>query len=322
MASSRALGEPRPPLSDLDRQLIALLQADGRMPYREIARRLGCSEKTVRTRVHALLDKKTIEITAITPPRLISHSGLASIGIRVLPSASITGTAARLAELARIDYVAIGAGRFHIYAEAICRDKAELLECLEEDVNGLEGIQDFEVFPYIELFYQEGLASPSTDDSSMEWDPDALDPLDVRILEHLTVDGRMAFRAIAKELDVSEALVRQRVNALRERGAVRISAITNPMSLGLTTAAWIGMNVAPGHEVRKVAAGLAAISAVTYIALCSGRTDMFFEVLCRDDGQFLKVMDAVRMVPGVAALETFMYLDLHYERPRFVLQQG
>lgn len=307
---------PQRPLTDLDRELIALLQRDGRMAYREIARELGCSDKTARARVRSLLDANIIEITAIAPPHLISHSGLASIGIRVAPHASITDLARRLAELDKLDYVAIGAGRFHIYAEAICQSKAELLQVMEDDVNRLEGIQHFEVFPYLELTYQKGLAYYRSDS---EVRPVKFDPTDLRILEQLTVDGRMPFRTIATKVGASETLVRQRVKALRDGGAVRISAITNPMSMGLTTAAWIGINVACGNQARRVASDLAEMPEVNYVALTSGSMDMFVEVLCTDDLEFLHVLDRMRMVPGIAGLDAFMYLDLHYEPPRFVL---
>ena len=68
-------------LDAVDRQLIELLQADGRIPYAELGRRAGITEKTARRRVSRLLDEGYITIAAITDPAVL---GFGSLGLALL----------------------------------------------------------------------------------------------------------------------------------------------------------------------------------------------------------------------------------------------
>jgi Lrp/AsnC family transcriptional regulator for asnA, asnC and gidA len=92
-------------------------------------------------------------------------------------------------------------------------------------------------------------------------------------------------------------------------------AITNPISLGFTTMAWLAVRVAPDTPVRKVADRLSAVPSIAYVVICAGRFDIFAETICVDRADLLRVVDdEVRAVPGIARLETFVYLELHYKR--------
>jgi DNA-binding Lrp family transcriptional regulator len=48
-------------MDDLDRRILGILRRDARIPYTEIAERVGTSEGTVRNRVERMLDQGTIE---------------------------------------------------------------------------------------------------------------------------------------------------------------------------------------------------------------------------------------------------------------------
>src|SRR5687767_13679421 len=55
-------------LDAIDRCLIALLQADGRLTHAAIARRLCIPEPTVRRRLKRLLDEQAMQIVAVPNP--------------------------------------------------------------------------------------------------------------------------------------------------------------------------------------------------------------------------------------------------------------
>lgn len=55
-----------------------------------------------------------------------------------------------------------------------------------------------------------------------------LDDVDEAILRELQVDGRRAYREIARTVGVSEGTVRTRVKRLREAGLLRILAFVDP----------------------------------------------------------------------------------------------
>ncbi|HWF16922.1 MAG TPA: Lrp/AsnC family transcriptional regulator [Acidimicrobiales bacterium] len=158
---------------------------------------------------------------------------------------------------------------------------------------------------------------PETDghgemDASSDPGPSAgtlLDGPNRAIIEALQRDGRQPYGAIAEAVGLSEAAVRRRVQRLRESGIMQIVAVTDPLQLGFTRQAMIGISVE--GDVRRVAEKLSALPEVDYVVMCAGSFDVLVEIVCEDDERLLHVLnDSVRSIPGVRATETFLYLKL------------
>jgi Lrp/AsnC family transcriptional regulator for asnA, asnC and gidA len=129
------------------------------------------------------------------------------------------------------------------------------------------------------------------------------------IIEALQRDGRQPYGTIAEAVGLSEAAVRRRVQRLRESGIMQIVAVTDPLQLGFTRQAMIGISVE--GDVRRVAEKLSALPEVDYVVMCAGSFDILIEIVCEDDERLLHVLnDSVRSIPGVRATETFLYLKL------------
>jgi len=136
-----------------------------------------------------------------------------------------------------------------------------------------------------------------------------LDDVSKAIIDQLQQDGRRSYADIGKRVGLSEAAVRQRVQRLTEAGVMQIVAVTDPMQLGFTRQAMIGVRVA--GDVREVADRLAAIAAVDYVVMTAGTFDLLAEVVCEDDDHLIELLNGeIRRLPGVAATETFVYLQL------------
>ncbi len=136
-----------------------------------------------------------------------------------------------------------------------------------------------------------------------------LDAPNRAIIEALQRDGRQPYGAIAEEVGLSEAAVRRRVQRLRESGIMQIVAVTDPLQLGFTRQAMIGISVE--GDVRGVAEKLSGLHEVDYVVMCAGSFDILAEIVCEDDERLLQVLnDSVRSIPGVRATETFLYLKL------------
>ena len=71
-------------LDEIDKRVIRILQADGRMPNTEIARELRLSETTVRKRISQLVSRGLINIVAVPTPRAVGMNLSAIIGISIL----------------------------------------------------------------------------------------------------------------------------------------------------------------------------------------------------------------------------------------------
>ena len=136
-----------------------------------------------------------------------------------------------------------------------------------------------------------------------------IDDVDKAIVEALQEDGRLPYTKLAKQVGLSEAAVRQRVQRLIESGVMQIVAVTDPAMLGFHRNAMVGLEVE--GDLRTVAHDIAAIPEVSYVVVVSGSFDLLMEVVCEDDDHLLALLnDKVRAIPGVRRTETFTYLRL------------
>ena len=88
------------------------------------------------------------------------------------------------------------------------------------------------------------------------------------IIEKLQRDGRRSYAGIGQDVGLSEAAVRQRVQRLIDAGVMDIVAVTDPMQLGFSRQAMVGIRCQ--GDTTKVAERLAKIDAVSYVVLTAG----------------------------------------------------
>jgi Lrp/AsnC family transcriptional regulator, regulator for asnA, asnC and gidA len=136
-----------------------------------------------------------------------------------------------------------------------------------------------------------------------------LDDKAKRIIELLQADGRMSYSAIAKDVGLSEAAVRHRVQKLIEGGVVQIVAVTDPMQMGFARQAMIGIKVT--GNVQDVAAELGEMDELDYIVITTGRFDILAEMVAESDDDLLDIVSRqIGAIGGVVTTETFVYLRL------------
>jgi Lrp/AsnC family transcriptional regulator, regulator for asnA, asnC and gidA len=136
-----------------------------------------------------------------------------------------------------------------------------------------------------------------------------IDAVGKRLIEELQRDGRRSYAALAKAVGLSEAAVRQRVQRLVDSGVMQVVAVTDPLQVGFTRQAMVGIR-AEGDLVR-VADELGKIDEVDYVVITAGSFDILLELVCEDDDHLLRVLsERVRVLPGVRDTETFVYLKL------------
>lgn len=142
-----------------------------------------------------------------------------------------------------------------------------------------------------------------------------LDDIGKRIIELLQRDGRMPFVTIAADVGLSEGAVRQRVQRLVESGVMQIVAVTDPLVVGFTRQAMIGIKTQ--GDANPIADELCTIPQVDYLVTTAGSFDLLVEVVCEGDAELLDLlMTRIRTIPGVIDTETFVYLKLnkqHYD---------
>ena len=135
-----------------------------------------------------------------------------------------------------------------------------------------------------------------------------LDPVNRRIIEILQREGRSPFTAIARELGISEAAVRARVQRLTDAGVLDVVAVTNPLKLGFDVMALVGVQA--NSDLGHVADIVSEWPETSYVVITSGSYDLLVEIVCEHNRHLLDVVQRLREVDGVKSTETFMYLDM------------
>ena len=137
-----------------------------------------------------------------------------------------------------------------------------------------------------------------------------IDDVSKAIIELLQADGRTPYATIAKRVGLSDAAVRQRVQRLLDSEVMQIVAVTDPLQLGFTRQAMVGIRVE--GDIRLAADRITEMSEVSYVVTTAGSFDLLVEVVCEGDDELLDLVSRrLRTVPGVVSTETFVYLKLN-----------
>ena len=140
-----------------------------------------------------------------------------------------------------------------------------------------------------------------------------IDDVDLQIISILTEDGRTPFAQIAKRLGVSTGMIRQRYHRLVQEGVLQVVAVTNPLLMGFSTMAHIGVKVNL-NRLEEIAEEIATFEEVIYLVLVTGSYDLFIEVVCRDKDHLIDFLTKkLNAVQGVKDTETFIYLRIAKE---------
>jgi Lrp/AsnC family transcriptional regulator, regulator for asnA, asnC and gidA len=135
-----------------------------------------------------------------------------------------------------------------------------------------------------------------------------LDDKDLQLIAALQINGRTNYAELATGIDLSQAAIRLRVNRLLESGVLEIVAITDPLSIGFTVQAMIGLIV--DGDIEALSNEIGTREYAVYVVLTAGRFDLLVEVLCADNDHLLEVMADLRALDGVSSLEAHTYLRL------------
>jgi len=140
------------PSDQLNAQIIAILQQDGRAPYKEIATQLNVSEGTVRNRVNRMKEAGTLKIVALADPMAIRYQSDAMIGMRISSQSTPRKVAERLSECNEVIYIVWVSGRYDLLVEVVCDSGALFRQFLDRYCHGHPDIAGFEVMTAIDMF--------------------------------------------------------------------------------------------------------------------------------------------------------------------------
>lgn len=145
-------------LDRIDCAMIRLLQQDGRIPNTEIAKTLGISEATVRTRLNRLTREGCIQIVAVSNPLKIGFRVVGIIRIMV-DIQKIAAVSRELKKIKALWFIVLATGGSDIYTEFVATSMDELNELLYRQISTIEGVIRTEtsmILQYVKRDYNWG----------------------------------------------------------------------------------------------------------------------------------------------------------------------
>ena len=145
-----------------------------------------------------------------------------------------------------------------------------------------------------------------------------LDDTDNAIIELLRADGRLPYRAIARELGVTESTVRARVRRLEESDTMRVVAVTDIEAAGFTMLLAVGVQV-ENRPPEQVAREMAAIPEVFSVNVVVGAHDVEILVVAEDQAALTQLITGrLAEVAGVRRLTPALAVDVLKNQPDWV----
>jgi DNA-binding Lrp family transcriptional regulator len=127
-------------LDAIDHGIISLLRADGRMPYRAIARELGVTENTFRGQVRRLEESNTMRVVAVTDIEAAGYSMLLAVGVQV-EGRSPEEVAQELARFTEVFSVNVVVGAHDLEILVVAEGRPALERLLTERLAGVPGVR-------------------------------------------------------------------------------------------------------------------------------------------------------------------------------------
>lgn len=130
-------------LDGTDREIIRLLQRNGRSSNTEIGRALNLTETTIRKRIARLIDDGLVSVVAVPTPLAVGMTTSAIIGISV-NLGDLQRVSKTLSSYAEVRYLGLSTGRYDIIIEAFFNDTEHLLAFVSEKLGALPEVTGVE----------------------------------------------------------------------------------------------------------------------------------------------------------------------------------
>lgn len=141
-----------PDIDSLDKDIIDLLQEDGRRSTVSIAKRLGVSKSTVHRRIKQLQKENRVVVLALLNQTKVDWYWPAVVGISV-QYPYLLDVQDQLTRNPAVNYVFCTTGRFDIMASIEANSREKLFNIVEYELAIIKGIKDYEVLLSQETMY-------------------------------------------------------------------------------------------------------------------------------------------------------------------------
>jgi len=299
------------PLDDLDLRLIGELERDGRQSVSELAGRLRMSWSTIADRLERLQQEKIIRFLTLIDPLAIGHTKQVLVAINAPPS-RIDSVARRLADIREVYHVSIHTGRYDIFASVSLPEAVDLWDFVSSSLAPIKDITRAETMVSLKVakFSLSLLANRSIAAGRSEPLQRGLDGLDYRLLGQLRASPRSAYTSLAASAGCSKATARRRIERLIDDQVLQVIAVADPIRLGYSIRANIGLGVRPGM-IDQAASALAASPDTHHVVITTGSFDLLFTTFLKTQEDLSRfVREYLGTVPGVVSHEVMVLMKV------------
>ncbi|WP_347754805.1 Lrp/AsnC family transcriptional regulator [Agrococcus sp. ProA11] len=296
-------------MDELTEAAVQLLRRDGRLSFSEIARQLGTTRAAITARVTPLLETGGLRILAAVHPRVRGLHSLAHLSFRVAGS-----TAPLLERMDQLDspvFISETVGPFAVAAEVHTRDRHELQAAMRL-LRGAEGVVDMQVTLYEQVLNSFFLgAEPDSEQH--------LDDADLALIAELQRDGRVGYAELAAASGLSINGARGRVQRMLDLGIMRIGAVRQRSDTTRNFLFGLGITL---HDAGEAAIELIAKRpGLEFLARAYGRFDLIATAPFASFDELYELLDTLRALDGVLAVDTWLHARIRRERYQFAQQR-
>jgi DNA-binding Lrp family transcriptional regulator len=328
------MNDATPPirLDEVDRRIVAALQADPRGSWAQLAGVVGVSETTVLRRAQRLRETGALIVVAAPDPLRCGFGQPVLLQFRTVP-----GEAAKLAhylsERQDVRYASLLTGSRDVMCELIAPNQRYLSQVLMFDLPRTGSVLSTTTDVVLKRFktkdqWSHELLAPRAH-PVVEPEPvtlaadktSPLDDMDMRLLAALRQDGRRSYADLSHDLGLSETAIARRVNALASSNRLYFVAMVDPGALGFEFEVIVHLRVEPS-AIESIAISLATMSEVRYVSATTGHSDLTCDaIFLNTEALYEFVTHTVGSMRGVRDIEVDVVLESLKREYRYPLFQ-
>jgi len=269
---------------DTDLRCLGALQGNPRGTWRELSAACDVAERTLSRRLLRLMEGGYVKVVAELDPVVLGSGPVLHAWLQV-ENGRETEVAEHLARQPQTQVVLATTGAADIFTEINLQTQEQLSDMVVRTLPAVPGLRQVESRVVLRSFRR---ASRWRIDGSAPAEPvnagherSTLSADEMRLAEALAGDGRASLGALAEACGVSEPKVQRVMSGLIERNALTFRVELEPSLVGYGVEAIVSVQARPGLAER-IGAELAQDRHTRCLFGTSGRSQLFWHVLCRD----------------------------------------
>jgi DNA-binding Lrp family transcriptional regulator len=128
-------------LDEVDRQILGLLQEDGKITIREVAERTNKSQTAIRARIQKLEETLIKKYVAIIDCRKLGYREMVIASLRVNSVTPIDKLKSQIEQMDKVKYAYVITGEYPLFIMAKCLDHEDSMQLIEK-LRNLPGVEE------------------------------------------------------------------------------------------------------------------------------------------------------------------------------------